>query len=366
MPAAKLDEDLVEGLSKAKKAPRNFALITKGAAPVKLLVKKKKIKDAELQKAKSESKGTDYIVGVIEGNGSEFVFKVTGDKEPTILAMKIKELIGEQADMTVKARWELVKELPDIGEEEGQPKSSEESTPTAPPPPSDPQATTPPPPPPPPSPPPPPPLDGKQLLATLNKLSPQIQAAALANPDRKAELLQPVMACQQQIKNNELEQAKASLEQVVALLKSLPAPTPQPSASSKDGPLVAFQKSRLDWDTTRKAVQSELQTLEKTILEMSSGEEDFDQIAAGTKNLYTMLETLDTRLIDKLDEALNAEQVEQRKQKQIEALDIVDEYLDFVEDDDLIGDIDDNGFIGVNIRGRLVATLNDLAKRLAV
>lgn len=57
---SKLDENLVEGLKQAKKAPRNFALIVKGAAPVKLLVRKKKIKDAELLKAKTEAKGTDF------------------------------------------------------------------------------------------------------------------------------------------------------------------------------------------------------------------------------------------------------------------------------------------------------------------
>jgi hypothetical protein len=103
----------------------------------------------------------------------------------------------------------------------------------------------------------------------------------------------------------------------------------------------------------------------KAIHSASQDEPDLDQIAAGTKNLYTMLDTLDTRLIDKLDDALNAEESARREKLQEEAYDIVVEYRDFVASDPLLQDIDKkNGFMAVAIKSRLVATLDDLASRL--
>src|SRR5262245_17020031 len=121
MAEAVLDEELADGLSAAKKAPRNFALIVKGVSPVKLMVRKKKFKDAELMKAKTAAKGNDYIVGVLEASGSDFAFKVLGKDEPGVTPIKLKDFISEQTDMTSQPRWELVKELPDVGDDGDQP-----------------------------------------------------------------------------------------------------------------------------------------------------------------------------------------------------------------------------------------------------
>src|SRR5687767_14474545 len=117
MPQAVLDEELVEGLNAAKKTPRNFALIVRGQTPVKLLIQKKKFRDGELMQAKTDAKGNDIIVGVLEASGSDFAFKVMGNAEPDVKTLKLKELIAEQADITAKPRWMLVNELPDVGEE---------------------------------------------------------------------------------------------------------------------------------------------------------------------------------------------------------------------------------------------------------
>ncbi len=118
MAEAILDKELVEGLNAAKKAPRNYALIIKGANPVKLLVQKKKLQDGELAKAKSEAKGNEIITGVLVASGTDFAFQVVGE-EPTIKTTKIKELIAEQAEMSVKPRWEVVTAL--TSTDEGQP-----------------------------------------------------------------------------------------------------------------------------------------------------------------------------------------------------------------------------------------------------
>lgn len=110
-----VDDELVEGLKQAKKSPRNFALIAKGAAPLKLLVQKKRFRDGDLMKAKTEAKGNLVITGVLLASGADFAFQVVGE-EPAIKPIKLKELIAEQAGMPVKPRFEVVTELPEVSE----------------------------------------------------------------------------------------------------------------------------------------------------------------------------------------------------------------------------------------------------------
>jgi hypothetical protein len=113
-----LDDDLIEGLKQAKKSPRYFALIAKGVSPLKLLVQKKKFRDGELMKAKTEAKGNEIITGVLTASGTDFAFQVVGEEEPSLKPVKLKELIAEQAEMPSKPRWELVKALPELGDAE--------------------------------------------------------------------------------------------------------------------------------------------------------------------------------------------------------------------------------------------------------
>ncbi|HEY4079247.1 MAG TPA: hypothetical protein VGM81_01005 [Burkholderiaceae bacterium] len=147
-------------------------------------------------------------------------------------------------------------------------------------------------------------------------------------------------------------------------------PTPQGQGANngagtggKSVSQVAFTQARLDWNKTRKQVQAELKKLVNDILASSTDEDDFDQIRVGTSQLYEILEILDERLIDKLDDALNAEGA-QREALHAEAREIIDEYLDFVNTDALMQDIDDNGFIDVKIRSTLDQQLQRMAKEL--
>lgn len=140
-----------------------------------------------------------------------------------------------------------------------------------------------------------------------------------------------------------------------------------PGAESRTGgtaPGIAFTQSRLVWDSTRKKVQSELRRLEASILDICKDEPDFAAIAAGAKTLYARLDFLDERLIDKLDEALNAATPEERRARHDEAREIVSEYVDFVESEELLQDIDDNGFVGVAIKSSLTTSLGAIDKRL--
>lgn len=351
MAGTMLDEALTEGLKQAKKSPRNFALIVKGANPVKLFVRKKKFRDGELAKAKTEAKGNDYIVGVLVVSGADFAFQVLA--EPTVKPLKLKELITEPTEMTAKPRWEVLPTLPDIGgdEEDEQAESEAAEVPPAPPPPpgSPPLA------------PPPPAIDANQLVAAMNKLSPQIQAAAAANPDRKKELVTPVTAFQQHIKNNQLDQAKAVLGQLVTLLKSL-GPAPAPGSETRANPLVAFAKIRLDWEARKKAVQAKIAELHAKIVAESDDPED----AAAAKNLHKVLARFNEGLGDTIDEMRNATEQAVQRRLTAKAVEIANRYLQFLHSDPLVAHVEENPYeVTVAVRESLTPPLDSLKQGVA-
>ncbi len=136
--------------------------------------------------------------------------------------------------------------------------------------------------------------------------------------------------------------------------------------------LVVLQKSRLVWDQTRKSILQQLNGLTAAINtavrahnEDEEAEDEFDEgeLAQGVTRLYGILEKLDTRLIDKLDEALNASG-EERAALNREAAVIVAQYQAFVSGDATIARIDANGFTATTIRPTVEATLKALAAQL--
>lgn len=166
----------------------------------------------------------------------------------------------------------------------------------------------------------------------------------------------------------EFQEANALLDQIQAWLDS---------GAAKGGP-VALQTSRLAWNDFRNSVQSQLKNLERELLaqvkahnaEAGAGqepgeEEQFDEaeVAVGVQRIYTVLERFDIRLIDKLDQALNASGAERAK-FQSEAAGIVREYQSYVDGDPLIAGIDDNGFLATTIRSEARKTLGALAQQL--
>jgi len=144
------------------------------------------------------------------------------------------------------------------------------------------------------------------------------------------------------------------------------------SAATGAGGLVALQQSRLAWDGLRKRVSSQLDALEQAVLQEvrahnadANNEDEFDEaeLTEGLRRLHGLLDRLDARLIDKLDEALQASGPA-RQQLHQQALAIVDEYRSFVASDALIAQIDANGFVDTAIRAEAERTLAQLAQRL--
>lgn len=194
--------------------------------------------------------------------------------------------------------------------------------------------------------------------ARLKALLPRVQAAA---PQVAAELKPLLGEAGLQARQKAFEQAHALLDQAEARLDpAAPSPAPQAAAA----PTVVFTQSRLAWDKTRKLVQNELRKLELAVLDQCRDEPDYAVIAGNTQALYQVLEVLDERLIDKFDEALNATLESDRRARQDEAREIVDEYMDYIRSDEFLHAVDDNGFVDVAIVSSLTACLTTVGKQL--
>lgn len=204
----------------------------------------------------------------------------------------------------------------------------------------------------------------------LRALQPRI-VAALKNPQADATKLRAVLAfVQEKVQGGDFTAAIKGMEQLDKLLAAAGGST-QPEGSKPDtppapskAPTVVFTQIRLAWDQTRKDMQSKLQTLEKALLAACANEPDFNEIAANTRVLYGVLDHLDERLIDKLDEALNAGSEPERKALHLQAREIVSEYLDYVAADELLRDLDDNGFVEIGLIDTLNKRLQTMDKAL--
>jgi hypothetical protein len=145
-----------------------------------------------------------------------------------------------------------------------------------------------------------------------------------------------------------------------------------PEGRTAGASIVQLQSARLGWVKLREAVQDDIDGVAKRIRsdvhahnEDRHAETEYEEgeLEQAIKRLYDSLAPLDNRLIEALDEALAAEG-ERRLTLQGKARDIVSEYQKFVDGDALIHRIDGNPFQPCNVRGRVAATLNALAKAL--
>ena len=151
-----------------------------------------------------------------------------------------------------------------------------------------------------------------------------------------------------------------------------PGDVPQTKGEDRPFSIVSIQAARLTWVKARTKVQAELEALGSAIrqaVEAHNTDQAADvyyeptELDQGVKGLFRILDRLDTRLIDKLDEALNAEG-QKRQALNLEARTIVREYRNFLENDALIKKIDQNPFLKCSIRSEVDEALGILASKL--
>jgi hypothetical protein len=156
-------------------------------------------------------------------------------------------------------------------------------------------------------------------------------------------------------------EANKKLDEVEKLLK---AAAPPQSPVAPKGSMVTYIQAKLNWRNVRTQVRSELQKVEQAVLDACKEQPNIGEIAGKVKNLYNVLNALDERLIDKLDDALKAPDPEKKDFADGKSRALIKEYLGFINSDPLMAVIDENPFAPVNVKGRLVATLTDLDKNI--
>jgi hypothetical protein len=125
-----------------------------------------------------------------------------------------------------------------------------------------------------------------------------------------------------------------------------------------DGAVVRMAQAMLTWSSTRSYVGQELQKLEAAILAAHRDDEDFDDIEDGVENVEVILDKLDGRLLDKLDELRGSTDAAAKAKISQEARGIVRDYQAYVASDPLMNDIDDNGYLPLDIRSKVQDALN--------
>ncbi len=382
-----IDEELVKQLKMAKRKPRYFLLVAKSAKVGKLLVSKKKIKPKQIKELKDEAKCKKVFVGTCKGEGgNNVIFELTEEGPPNGDKL-LKKLIREDAGLKMMPQIRVVTDLTTVDEEgpdeEGAPEApgEEESLEAPPPPPEAPET-------------PEEPVDAdaiNKLKTALAGLIQLVNRVVPAHPSRKAEIMGLVTEINTAIKAGDTATAKAKLLEAGNLVKGLTgkapeapdaketeekvegapdAPAPSPEAKEEAEKVTnkfsttKFQKARQAWIGTRKGVHAELQKLEQAILKEFSAEDDINDIKQDVRALDEVLVELDETLANKLDEAVKAQDPDQRRALHLEAVGLMDKYKSYVNTDPFISDLEDNPFVPLKIKKIVSKTLDVLQKSI--
>lgn len=357
------DDQLASALRQAKKMPMNFAFVMVGSSDGVLMVSKKKIPMKDINEAKAESGGKKVMRGRVQFIDGQMVFE-TSKEPPSTLAKQLKKVIQANAGMMLQIETRLAPDLDEDSDEEGvESESTEDTVPEAPP--IAPEATA-------------------KFAARLKALAPALQKAEATGNQLALEARRKAGEANQQFLAKNVDQALATLDDVEALIKQAllsamkpptapPTPTNAPTTEAKPVSNVVYTQSRLLWDSTRKSIQTELQAAEKKILAhcqavnsdpTATEEFDLSEAAAQVKSLYKILLKLDAKLMDKLDEALNAAEPNVRSAKQKEAKTLIEDYRAFVTADPVLDALGQSTIAPSGLKQTLLNVLNGLHNKL--
>ncbi len=126
------------------------------------------------------------------------------------------------------------------------------------------------------------------------------------------------------------------------------APT-QPQAPGRlESKLVAFQKCRLIWESSRKKVAAEIAAL-KRVISHEFGEDDAEACQVALDALDDILENFDETLTDRLDALLQADTEAKREKCAAQAKAALVDYLRYLKSNDIIKNLDGDNPLGVKL-----------------
>lgn len=129
--------------------------------------------------------------------------------------------------------------------------------------------------------------------------------------------------------------------------------------------LVALQKARLAWGAERRRVAGELDRLQASMVAAFKGSEQAAQMEKIAAKVQVTLQVIDEGLEDALDDALNAQEPQVREKEQARCIVLIDRYLAQTDSHGVIGLLDANPFLRVDIVPGLRRVLIDLRETLS-
>jgi hypothetical protein len=102
-------EELAAALVRARKKPRNFAIIARGKKILAIFAQKRPFRDSLLRRQRRKCKGKAVIQGVCQGDGgTKLVFRVNGER-PKIKKSQLRLFIGATTGLMLKPRFDAEK-----------------------------------------------------------------------------------------------------------------------------------------------------------------------------------------------------------------------------------------------------------------
>lgn len=200
--------------------------------------------------------------------------------------------------------------------------------------------------------------------ALLKKLTPQIKAAIAANPKTQEPLQKLMRAIRDAGAAGDGDTLKVRAKQMTDLLGKL-VPGPKDDASDDGGlSLTKLGKARLEWPGVRDKAFADLGALKQAIsADYADMPEAAGQVSGALATLDKSLSVFQIDLHDKLDEVLNADGAA-RRDKVVEVRRIIDAFGKRLDSDPILGALDDNDILPVQIAGPLRGKLEEISDAL--
>lgn len=128
------------------------------------------------------------------------------------------------------------------------------------------------------------------------------------------------------------------------------------SPATEEG-AVRMARGMMIWNSLRAHVDQSIHTLQQAIIEQTKDESDHTAIKANVGKLSTLLENLDDSLITKLAALRATSDAKAKRRLTEEARAIVRRYQNYITSDPLMADIDDNGFVPLDVRTKVDESL---------
>jgi hypothetical protein len=204
-----------------------------------------------------------------------------------------------------------------------------------------------------------------QLRAGMEKILPTLRQLISANGPNSLQLAALAKQFQDAMRTFDVNAAKKSFADLVALMRSGAGGQGQPQQQTQaTSGAVQYAALTQRWTEARGKAANDLQALRAAILDEFKNEPELGAIQQNISRLDTIMATLNGSLQEKLS-AAQAAGDNDRAALNKQALDEAKKYAGYVSSDQLVAAVQDNPFTPVDLRGTLSAPLEEIEKALA-